>query len=165
MQSVIRKSDTVTVFVRDPRDFLISGYHYHKRGREFWCQINDPNEDDWREVNGSIDHNFKNTKTNFSNYLKSLDQGHGMIAELNFRKKHFEALDGWLSLADPRVIIIPYECILESGVSTFSKLATHHRLALHERLAIRVYHLFTQLAGKLKTRIYAIQHLDREPSS
>ena len=139
LQRIMKKADTVTVFVRDPRDLLVSGYHYHKKGREFWCQIDHPNEEDWREVNGNIDKEFANAKTSFSNYLKGLDEDQGMIAELNFRKKHFDALDDWLSLKDPRVIVIPYECILGNEVKTFTKLAIHHGFVFHERLAIRYF--------------------------
>jgi hypothetical protein len=38
----------ISRFVRDPRDLVISGYFYHRRGAEPWSTIVDPKSEDWR---------------------------------------------------------------------------------------------------------------------
>ncbi|MCG8469630.1 MAG: hypothetical protein MJB57_15730, partial [Gemmatimonadetes bacterium] len=40
----------VTRFIRDPRDLVVSGYLYHKRGAENWCNRDHVSGDDWEGV-------------------------------------------------------------------------------------------------------------------
>src|SRR4030042_3938179 len=44
----------ISRFVRDPRDMVVSGYFYHKRGAENWCNMIGPTEETLRGVNGSV---------------------------------------------------------------------------------------------------------------
>ena len=41
-------------FVRDPRDLVVSGYFYHRRGAEAWVNIEGPTERDWYFANAAV---------------------------------------------------------------------------------------------------------------
>lgn len=43
----------ITRFVRDPRDMVVSGYFYHKRGAENWCNIEGRDNVNWSAMNGN----------------------------------------------------------------------------------------------------------------
>ena len=37
----------ISRFIRDPRDLVVSGYFYHRRGAENWTTMKSPTDDDW----------------------------------------------------------------------------------------------------------------------
>lgn len=110
----------VSRFIRDPRDLVVSGYFYHKRGAEQWSRIINPHKSDWRVVNGNLPDNFPVTAS-LSSYLNTVDKEDGLIAEIDFRKHHFESMISW-PLSDPRIQIFFYEDILGNEVEAFRKL-------------------------------------------
>ncbi|NQX90101.1 MAG: hypothetical protein HRT77_15725 [Halioglobus sp.] len=63
----------VTRFVRDPRDLVVSGYFYHKRGAEEWSRIASPSDADWAVVNGCVPDSLPQ-RTSYSSYLKNTDK-------------------------------------------------------------------------------------------
>ncbi len=110
----------ISRFVRDPRDLVVSGYFYHKKGVERWCNIVAPNEEDWNIVNGNIPVGM-GINDSFSSYLQKLPQDDGLIAEIEFRKYHFQSMMEWPT-QDPRIRIFRYEDILGNEEQTFRKL-------------------------------------------
>ena len=40
-------------FVRDPRDLVVSGYFYHRRGAEPWFRMRAPTAEYWAAINGN----------------------------------------------------------------------------------------------------------------
>lgn len=121
----------ITRFVRDPRDLVVSGYFYHKRGAEDWCNIVDPNPEDLRIVNGCIPSQMKRGES-FSQHLNSVDLEEGLIAEIEFRTNHFHSMENW-PLEDPRVRCFRYEDILGKEADTFLQMLSFYGISWHER--------------------------------
>jgi len=44
----------ISRFIRDPRDLVVSGYFYHRRGAEPWVDIEAPTAADWYFANGLV---------------------------------------------------------------------------------------------------------------
>lgn len=129
----------VSRFVRDPRDLVVSGYHYHKRGAEAWCRIPDPREADWTVVNGLVPEGMAPGES-FADYLQRVDLETGLIAEIEFRRRHLESMRSWIGRAD--VMVIRYEEIMQDEVAAFARLAEHYRLSRMEAI------LWAQLAKR-----------------
>jgi hypothetical protein len=122
----------ITRFVRDPRDLVVSGYHYHRRGAEIWCRLDNPTERDWSVVNGTVPDGLADGES-FASYLQRVDLETGLIAEMDFRKRHFEAMRDFP--ADPRVLTIRYEEIVGNERRAFASILRHYEMALPERVA------------------------------
>lgn len=121
----------VTRFIRDPRDLVVSGYLYHKRGAEPWCNIIDPIDKDWEVVNGAIPKNLGGGHS-FSAYLNSVSKDEGLKAEIEFRKRHFDSMMKW-PMSDPRIKLFRYEDILGNEPDIFSKILEHYEFSWPER--------------------------------
>jgi hypothetical protein len=121
----------VSRFVRDPRDMVVSGYFYHKRGAENWCQFIGRTEDIARGVNGCIPEEIGKNQS-FSAYLQSIDQEDGLIAEIEFRKHHFESMLQWPT-DDPRIKLFRYEDIIGNEEDVFAELLSFYGLSWPER--------------------------------
>lgn len=111
-------------FIRDPRDLLVSGYHYHKRGAEAWCLVVDPTDEDWRNVNGRVPKGLT-PGMSFSSYLQSVDLETGLMAELDFRRAHFDSMLDW-SDDDERVLLQRYEDVMQDEVTAFRRIFDHY---------------------------------------
>ncbi|MEP5152907.1 sulfotransferase domain-containing protein [Planktotalea sp.] len=112
-------------FVRDPRDLLISGYHYHKRGAEHWCKIPNAVAADYEMVNGAVPSALaEHDGATLENFLNDVDMAAGLAAELEFRRPHFESMMSW-PLDDPRILTFRYEDIMDNEPSTFEAIAEH----------------------------------------
>ena len=81
---------------------IVSGYHYHKRAAEAWCDITDPTEEDWAIVNGRVPDGMQPGES-YSQMLQRLDQESGLLAEMQFREKHFRGMDAW-PIDDPDIL-------------------------------------------------------------
>jgi len=134
----------VSRFVRDPRDMIVSGYFYHKRGAEDWCNIVGPSIEDWRVVNGNIPADMP-PEHSYASYLKSLPMEEGLLAEIEFRKHHYESMLAWPT-TDPRMIIFKYEEILGNEKEVYRKLFEFYELPLIDRM------LGTFLGGKYSAK-------------
>ena len=112
-------------FVRDPRDLVVSGYFYHKRGAEPWCNIVDPTENDFYIVNGMIPENIQKGMS-FASYLSSLSLEDGLKAEIDFREKHFQCMEGW-DFDNPQCLELRYEDIIGNELDAFTKIIDHYQ--------------------------------------
>lgn len=117
-------------FIRDPRDLIVSGYHYHLWTKETWCQASDfP----WRHyvirpffelvepdpANHPVD-------ISYQAYLKSLDRERGMILEMIFRRDAFEQMGRW-NYRNPSVLELRYEQVIGNEAKAFRQLFEHYR--------------------------------------
>jgi hypothetical protein len=114
-----------THFIRDPRDLVVSGYFYHRRGAEQWSR-KPASESAWAVVNGTLPARLP-AGMSFSEYLASLSEEEGLIAEMEFRKKHFEAMESW-DYSNPNCLELRYEEILGNEPSVFRKIFEHYGL-------------------------------------
>lgn len=107
-------------FVRDPRDMIVSGYFYHKRGAEAWCNIINPTGSDDKIRNQKILAQMGGEHS-FSSYLNSLSLEEGLLTEIEFRRLHFEEMARF-PIEDDRVIIFKYEDILGNESTVFNEI-------------------------------------------
>ncbi len=121
----------ITRFIRDPRDLIVSGYFYHEQGFEEWSNKINPDETDWKVVNGSIPRDISKDNS-FSSYLQSLSKEDGLIAEIDFRKKHFSSMKEW-PLADPRIKVFRYEDLIGNELDVFKEIFSFYGLSYPEK--------------------------------
>lgn len=115
-----------THFVRDPRDLVVSGFHYHRRGVESWSRVKDPTAKDFAIVNGCIPEGM-GPGLSFSEYLAGLDAESGLIAEMEFRQKHFESMANW-DYENPNCLELRYEDIIGNETEAFERIFRHYEL-------------------------------------
>lgn len=147
----------ISRFVRDPRDLVVSGYFYHKRGAEEWCNIVDPSPEDWRVVNGNFPQGM-GAGHSLSSYLQSLNQEEGLLAEIEFRRNHLQSMRDWPQ-DDSRIRVYRYEEIMGNEEDVFANIAELYGLPLPHRKLARFF------ANKYsaKKRTGRTQHI-RNPS-
>lgn len=121
----------ISRFVRDPRDLLVSGYHYHRRGSEAWCAVPSPTADDWRIANGTVPAAMPAGVT-YTEYLNGLSEEAGLLAELEWRTAHFASMAAW-PVDDPRILCLDYDDVLGHETDAFSRLFAHYRLPAWRR--------------------------------
>lgn len=114
------KKYKITRFVRDPRDLIVSGYFYHKKGTEPWTRIKNPSLEDWKVVNGNIPKSILNYKGSYCDFLNKVPIEEGLLAEMEFRKFHFESMQSWEKNENIRVF--KYEDILGNESSVFKSI-------------------------------------------
>lgn len=112
-----------THFVRDPRDLVVSGYFYHKRGAEAWT----------RKPSPSAKINERRGGLCLHDYLNSVDKETGLLEELNIRSQSYDTMVAWAEAADPRLLAFRYEDIIGDEVAAFGKIAGHYGLGPIER--------------------------------
>jgi hypothetical protein len=123
----------ITRFIRDPRDLVVSGYFYHRRGAEPWTTIPAPTEEDWYFANGAVPEGVRTTKSSFAEYLQSVSEEDGLIAELEFRRRHFDSMTLWPT-RHPDIATFRYEEIVGNEVKAFHQLFAFYGLPKIERL-------------------------------
>ena len=122
----------ISRFIRDPRDLVVSGYFYHRRGAEAWTTIESPTPADWYFANGVIPEGLQAAGKSFAQYLQSLPEEEGLIAELEFRALHFESMACWpTDHAD--IVTYRYEDILGHEREVFQELFEFYQLSPIER--------------------------------
>jgi hypothetical protein len=116
-------------FLRDPRDLVVSAYHYHLWTREAWCTTPHfswaPLTDDpvfRREIEG--DPGRLPRGVSFQDYLRSLGYEQGMILEMLWRRSHFRVMRDWPAL--PEVLTIRYEDLVGSEAAAFTAILRHY---------------------------------------
>lgn len=112
----------MTRFVRDPRDLVVSGYFYHKRGAEPWFRFKTPTEKYWAAINGHVPPGMP-AGCSFAEYLGSLDLEDGLRAEMDFRKYQLESMMEWED--DPRIKVFRYEDVMEDQAGAFREMLNH----------------------------------------
>jgi hypothetical protein len=122
----------ISRFVRDPRDLVVSGYFYHLRGAEPWTTIEKPTDDDWYFANGVIPEGLRASGGSFADYLSSIPEEEGLLAELEFRTRHFESMARWPA-DDPHISTYRYEDILGHEVEIIREIVAFYGLSAIER--------------------------------
>lgn len=119
--------------IRDPRDLLVSGYFYHKRAAEDWCEYLNSNNNDWKIVNASVPDGIP-ANISFGEYLNQETTETGLISEFEFRRLHFEAMLKW-PVNDARVLTVKYEDILGNEPEVFRKIYDFYEFPFHVKQA------------------------------
>lgn len=117
----------ISRFLRDPRDLVVSGYFYHKRGAEPWVNLESPSADDWYFANARVPDVLKGSGLSFSRYLQTVPEEEGLLAELELRGAHFESMAAWPQ-NHPDVLVLRYEEVTADGPAAFRKIFEHYRL-------------------------------------
>jgi hypothetical protein len=126
----------VVRFIRDPRDLIISGYFYHKRGAEDWCLLEDPVDADWAMVYGKVPAALS-PGMSLTGYLEGASRDEGLAAEYEFRRFHFDAMRDWPA-DSARVRTYRYEDIMGRERETFEEIFGFFGLRpLARRLGLR----------------------------
>lgn len=113
----------ISRFIRDPRDLIVSGYFYHKRGAEPWFRMKNPTAKYWEPLNGNVPEEMPENLS-FAEYLTGLDKEEGLIAEMKFRKHHLESMRHWQE--DERIKLFKYEEIIGNEVQVFKEIFEHY---------------------------------------
>lgn len=140
-------------FIRDPRDLIVSGYHYHLWTKEAWCIAP---EFDWNEITAHpcfmqhIESKSDRFPRNISyqEYLKSLDTERGMILELIWRQFGFSEMEKWKS--NVNIVEFKYEDVVGNEVESFRKIFTHY--GFHPKLIERGLKIVNELSLKNKSK-------------
>ena len=148
----------ISRFIRDPRDLVVSGYFYHRRGAEDWAAIESPTAADWYFAHGFVPEGLRGMGSSFSQYLQSLPEEEGLLAELEFRKLHFESMVAWPS-EHPDIVTYRYEDIIGNEEEVFRDLFEFLGLSPIER------RLATWFAHRYSIRKRAADPHVRNPTS
>jgi len=127
----LRDDFRISRFIRDPRDLIISGYYYHKRGAEPWFRFTYPTLKYWEPINGFIPIGMPKD-ISYAAYLEKLPKEEGLIAEIQFRKFHLESLRNWVQ--DERIKVYKYEDILGNEAAVFSDIFRFYQLPKFDRI-------------------------------
>ena len=122
----------ISRFVRDPRDLVVSGYFYHRRGAEEWVTLESPRAADWYFANGVVPEAVQHAGSSFAEYLQSVPEEEGLLAELEFRRLHFESMAEWPD-RHPDIVTYRYEDIVGNEPSVFRSLFEFYGLSAIER--------------------------------
>ncbi len=119
-----------SLFIRDPRDLVVSGYFYHKRGAEDWCNVEGPSEETLTTVNMKLPAAYLAGNESISACLNRLDMSEGLQMEMEMRRPHFEAMRQWAAFIRgfPRLAVFKYEDVIRDELGAFSMLADHYQL-------------------------------------
>ena len=127
-------------FIRDPRDLVVSGYFYHKRGAEAWTTIPAPRPEDWYFANGAVPEGLHTDNRSFAELLRAIPEEDGLLAEIEFRRFHFESMAAWPA-THPDIMTFRYEDIVGHEVLVFRRLFDFYDLSPVER---RLGHWFAR---------------------
>lgn len=127
----------ISRFIRDPRDLVVSGYFYHKSASEPWTRIQQPTKSDWLSVNGSLPSGLDEHES-FADMLNKLPVDEGLIAEIDFRRFHFESMRKWAE-ADERVLLLKYEDYVGDEITLFRKLLDYYQFPEDQYSAVLVF--------------------------
>lgn len=122
----------ISRFLRDPRDLVVSGYFYHRRGAEDWTTIQAPTADDWYFANGQVPEGLHKAGTSFAEYLQAIPEEEGLLAELEFRALHFESMAQWPT-EHPKIATYRYEDIVGAEAAVFRELFAFYGFSPLER--------------------------------
>lgn len=148
----------ISRFLRDPRDLLVSGYFYHRRGAEAWVTQEAPSADDWYFANAFLPDVLLERGGSFSQYLQSVPKEEGLLAELELRRYHFESMAQWPT-SHPDILTFRYEEILGNETDVFRQIFELYGLTPLERA------LGLRFAKKYSLRKIAADSHVRDPSS
>ena len=146
---MIGKDVRITRFVRDPRDLVVSGYFYHRKGGEEWCNIATPTVEDWRVVNGAIPKGMFEKRESFSTFLQNMSMEERLIAEIDFRETHFNSMKEWPT-ADERIRLFRYEDLIGNEKDVFKEMMSHYGVSWPEKRSARCWQSVIQPRNRAK---------------
>jgi len=120
-------------FVRDPRDLVVSGYHYHLWTEEAWCKDVHFN---WETITAHpyfrsrVEKNESKFPQNVSyqRYLNSLEKEQGMALEILWRRSQFRNMRNW-NYENPNILELKYENIVGNEKNSFLALFEHYEFS------------------------------------
>ena len=127
----------VSRIVRDPRDLVVSGYWYHRRSGEGWCDVENPTWANLEQIGGVAPAALPR-HTSLAAYLRGVSVEEGLLAELDFRRLHFASMMQWPD-ADPRVLVLRYEEVVGDDVAAIDRLMRFFELSPWLRLRARYF--------------------------
>ncbi|HAA13463.1 MAG TPA: hypothetical protein DCE41_17940 [Cytophagales bacterium] len=142
----------ISRFIRDPRDLIVSGYFYHLRGAEPWFRFVGPTETYWSAINGHVPSTMP-SGVSYAEFLSELTKEEGLLAEIEFRKHHFQSMLEWTE--DERIKLFKYEDVLGQEATTFDAIFRHYEVPAYQRqLGVAIARQFA-LSGRkrIKTHI------------
>ena len=125
----LQPSERGSHFVRDPRDLVVSGYHYHLWCPEQWVYepayrwryiAREPIFQKWTGLNEWP----KNTS--YQGFLKTLSKQQGLIVEMLWRQKIFQKMYDW-DYKNPSILELKYEDIIDNEENAFNQLFDHYQ--------------------------------------
>ncbi|WP_263785474.1 sulfotransferase domain-containing protein [Salinibacter grassmerensis] len=132
--------------IRDPRDMVVSGYHYHLWTEEGWAHK--PRE--------------KYDGKSFREALNSVGKKRGMILEMErFCEEDLQDMLRW-RYGDPAFLELKYEDVIADEASHFQNLFEHygfHDEALKVGLDVARYYSFQNLSGRNFGEVEEESHL------
>lgn len=121
--------------IRDPRDMVVSGYHYHLWTDEKWAHV--PRE----TYNGK----------SFQEALNDVGKKRGIILEMErFCREDLRDMLDW-DYDDPAFLELKYEDVIADEATHFEALFNHygfHAEAVEVGLEIAEYYSFQNVAGR-----------------
>lgn len=138
--------------IRDPRDMVVSGYHYHLWTEERWAQI--PQE----RYDGK----------SFRAVLNDVGKKRGLILEMKrFCREDLQDMLRW-DYDDPAFLELKYEEVITDEASYFERLFDHygfHEGAVDVGLEIAEYYSFQNVSGRTFGDVSEQSHLRSGRSS
>jgi len=132
--------------IRDPRDMVVSGYHYHLWTEEEWAQH--PRE--------------KYDGQSYREALNSVGKKRGMILEMErFCEEDLQDMLRW-AYDDPAFLELKYEDVIADEASYFEALFEHygfHDEAVEVGLDVARYYSFQNLSGRNFGEVEEESHL------
>lgn len=131
--------------IRDPRDIVVSAYHYHRWTDEEWAHVPRP------EYGG----------LGYQEYLAGLDHEAGLAAEIRLRAPRIREMAAW-DYTDPRVLELRYEDAMADERGTFRALFRHygfHHDAVERSVRLAARFSFRRVARKRPDRTGRGTHL------
>jgi hypothetical protein len=95
--------------IRDPRDLVVSGYHYHLWTGEAWAH------EPWPSLGGKT----------YQEHLRSLDEDGGLHAEIDRVAKMALDMVRW-DYDDARFVNLRYEDVVADGSTAFTTIFQHY---------------------------------------
>lgn len=148
--SLIEIADINTPFIglhviRDPRDVIVSGYHYHRRTTEAWCtnsnlSLKPPIQ--FPQVPYSQVHRTEAWKLayleslngkSYQDHLLGISQDDGLLFEMrHYGAWTIESMREW-DYGNSNVLEVKFEDILNNYNGTFSRIFEHFRFSVAEQ--------------------------------
>ncbi len=132
--------------IRDPRDMVVSGYHYHLWTEEEWAH--EPRE----QYDGK----------SFREALNDVGEKRGMILEMErFCREDLQDMLRW-DYDDPAFLELKYEDVIADEASHFEALFEHygfHEEAVEAGLEVAAYYSFQNESGRSFGEVEEQSHL------
>lgn len=136
----------VTRFIRDPRDLVVSGYHYHRRGAEAWCHVPAGEWPGASPLPAAV-----RAGESYAAFLGRVPVEEGLVAEMDLVRRGLLSMREWPD-DDPRIRVFRYEHILGHETDVFGEVFAHYGMAWPERAL-----------GRLLARRYRAARRGRDP--